>query len=321
MLNVPVPHPAIHRGPYSLSMQTTPVSSPAPTDAIAPLIPLASIPVFFTPRMVANAKSFSPSPMKPGKVVNSWLELDVPAQRIEPGPVTRDDFVRVHAPNFVDAIFSLELENGCGTRDSAFAESLRWTSGAMLAAAQRAMANGQVAVAPVSGFHHAGFNFCGGFCTFNGLMVAAGALFHSGRARRVGILDFDQHWGDGTQHIMERLGWQSQVVHYSPVRDFSRRETARAFLLAIPKLMERFATCDVVLYQAGADPHVDDPLGGWLTTDQLFERDQAVFETLRAMRIPIAWNLAGGYQEPLRRVLDIHDNTMRACGTVFLRRK
>jgi acetoin utilization deacetylase AcuC-like enzyme len=73
----------------------------------------------------------------------------------------------------------------------------------------------------------------------------------------------------------------------------------------------------VILYQAGADPHVDDPLGGWLTTEQLAQRDRIVFETARAMQVPIAWNLAGGYQRPLRNVLDIHDNTLRACWQVY----
>ena len=73
-----------------------------------------------------------------------------------------------------------------------------------------------------------------------------------------------------------------------------------------------------MLYQAGADPHVDDPLGGWLTTAQLHERDRRVFAAARRIGLPVAWNLAGGYQSPLRKVLDIHDNTLRACAGVFL---
>ena len=43
-----------------------------------------------------------------------------------------------------------------------------------------------------------------------------------------------------------------------------------------------------------------------------------MFETVRKLGIPLAWNLAGGYQKPLRKVLDIHDNTMRACAAVYL---
>lgn len=74
----------------------------------------------------------------------------------------------------------------------------------------------------------------------------------------------------------------------------------------------RFLVC-----RQQADPHVDDPLGGWLTTAELRDRDRLVFETAQRGGIPIAWNLAGGYQEPLRKVLDIHDNTMLACASVF----
>jgi hypothetical protein len=31
------------------------------------------------------------------------------------------------------------------------------------------------------------------------------------------------------------------------------------------------------------------------------------------MKIPVAWNLAGGYQVPLQKVLDIHTITLTEC--------
>ena len=75
--------------------------------------------------------------------------------------------------------------------------------------------------------------------------------------------------------------------------------------------------CDVVLYQAGADPHVNDPLGGMMTTDELRRRDELVFETCDALGLPVAWNLAGGYQVEadgsIPAVLEIHENTLRAA--------
>ena len=80
--------------------------------------------------------------------------------------------------------------------------------------------------------------------------------------------------------------------------------------------------CDVILYQAGADPHVNDPFGGFLTTEQLRERDRLVFEAAHSLGIPIAWNLAGGYQEDkgggIQAVLDIHNNTMIECVSRYL---
>ncbi|MGQ0619180.1 MAG: hypothetical protein ACT4QA_04540 [Panacagrimonas sp.] len=34
----------------------------------------------------------------------------------------------------------------------------------------------------------------------------------------------------------------------------------------------------------------------------------------------MAWNLAGGYQKPLSKVLEIHTNTLQACIDVYLDR-
>ena len=80
--------------------------------------------------------------------------------------------------------------------------------------------------------------------------------------------------------------------------------------------------CDLILYQAGADPHINDPLGGVMTTDQMLRRDELVFQECKAMQVPVAWNLAGGYQRDdqhgIRPVLDLHDNTMRACVQVYI---
>ena len=106
------------------------------------------------------------------------------------------------------------------------------------------------------------------------------------------------------------------MVHYTPCNTYGRAEKAEAFLAALPQLLTTFADCDLVLYQAGADPHINDPLGGWLTTAQLYQRDVRVFQSLRNMGLPVAWNLAGGYQRDaagtIWPVLTIRDNTLRA---------
>ena len=265
--------------------------------------------------MVAETESFSPSAGKPRAAVASWMELGIALNVIAPIPVAFEDIARAHLPDFVDGVLSCRLENGFGNRSKAVADSLPYTSGAMLAAAREALRNGRVAAAPCSGFHHAGYSHAHGFCTFNGLMVTALALQASGEAKRVGILDFDQHYGDGTDDIIDHLGihW---VNHYTAGQHFCLPTEAKRFLLSIPGLVADMQDCDVILYQAGADPHIDDPLGGWLTTKQLRERDRLVFETAAELGIPVAWNLAGGYQTPLRKVLEIHDNTMRACSSV-----
>jgi acetoin utilization deacetylase AcuC-like enzyme len=90
----------------------------------------------------------------------------------------------------------------------------------------------------------------GGYCTFNGLVVAACILHREGLAKRIGNLDFDEHYGTGTADILRqsRLDW---IEHYPAAADWDRPDQASVFLAAIPSIMQRFADCDVLLYQAG----------------------------------------------------------------------
>jgi acetoin utilization deacetylase AcuC-like enzyme len=139
---------------------------------------------------------------------------------------------------------------------------------------------------------------------------------------RVGIVDFDVHYGDGTDDIIDRLMLGERVNHISPTKLLKSSRTGVEFLDLIPAWLNQLRGVDLVLYQAGADPHIDDPLGGWLTTEELRMRDRLVFRTLAELAIPVAWNLAGGYQRDgqgtIRPVLDIHDNTLRECAETHL---
>lgn len=278
------------------------------------------VPVFFRDEMVAHVDSFSPSAGKPRLVLTDWQAHRLPLEVKGFDPVSAELLVRAHDRDYVDGVLGGRVPNGFGSRDRRLAESLRYTCGAMLAAAREALRNGRVAVAPVAGFHHAGHAYGSAFCTFNGLMVAAVALRSAGEIRRIGILDMDQHYGDGTDDILETLGID-YVCHYTSGRKHLTARDAAGFLRALPELMQSFADCDLLLYQAGADAHVNDPLGGWMATAQLRERDRIVFEVCERLGLPVAWNLAGGYQRDARGgiepVLEIHRNTMSACAARY----
>ena len=282
---------------------------------------LATVPVFYSEKMVADTESFSPSSAKPKAVVSAWKQLGLPVTLIEPAAARRRQLELAHDDIYVSDVLSCASDNGFGNRSPEVAQSLAFTNGAMLAAAREALANGRVAVAPCSGFHHAGYDYGGGFCTFNGLMVAAMTLLDESLVDRIGILDLDQHWGDGTQDIIKRLGVKGKIRHYHPTLDFRGNYDAERFLNSLPKILTGFSDCYVVLYQAGADPHVADPYGGWLTTAELRSRDGIVFEQLANSGTPVAWNLAGGYQRDkdgsIRPVIEIHENTMKECVRVI----
>jgi acetoin utilization deacetylase AcuC-like enzyme len=279
------------------------------------------IPVFFSSKMVAPDQGVSPSAHKPAAVVADWVQHRFPLRVVEPAPVSREQIALAHSTEFVEEVLALRRENGFGNRSAAVAATLRYTSGAMLAAARAAMRNGRVAVAPVSGFHHACYASAGGFCTFNGLMVTACVLCAEGAVQRVGILDFDLHYGNGTEDIVRVLGarW---IRHLTAGRSWRSKDQANEFLRQIPAMVEAMNDCDVILYQAGVDPHINDPYGGWMTTEQLAERDQRVFDAAAGLGIPVAWNLAGGYQRSanggIEPMLEIHRNTMFACFRTYV---
>ena len=76
---------------------------------------------------------------------------------------------------------------------------------------------------------------------------------------------------------------------------------------------------DLVIYQAGADPHIDDPLGSLgMTTEQMYERDKKVFTKLKAANMPTMFVLAGGYQTPIEeKLVPLHLNTFKAAHEVY----
>ncbi|MBI2806313.1 MAG: histone deacetylase [Planctomycetes bacterium] len=275
--------------------------------------------IFYRPEQTAlkNADCMSPSAQKPAQVVASWLSLHPTADLIGFEPLTRTDLALAHDRNYVNGVLDLEIPNGFGNKLPEIADSLLYTTGSFYAAACHAFTTKESAASPTSGFHHAGYDSGGGFCTFNGLMIAAQKLRQEQGAASVGILDLDRHYGDGTDDITWRLGLENYIVHYTFGGERITQGNAEEWLQNLPGILDRFAACDVVLYQAGADPHVHDPLGGILTTEQLYERDRIVFRTFLDLGVPVAWNLAGGYQKPLRKVLDIHDNTARAFVAAF----
>lgn len=276
------------------------------------------IPVCWDPRQVGPVSElYRAYADVPRLAVEAFAASGLPVE-VKGGwePASAEDLELAHDARFVRRVLEGSETNGFGNENPAVAEAARWECGSMLAAAREAIDSGGAAMSPSRGFHHATYDAAWNFCTFNGLVVAARRLKAEGRTRRVGILDFDCHWGNGTDDLIERLGldW---IVHWSFGR--FKREVRRgigwdAWLEGLEDELEgRFASCDLMLYQAGADPHIEDRFGGELTADQMRLRDRAVFRWARSRGVPVAWNLAGGYQEPAAKVAALHLATMEEC--------
>jgi len=275
------------------------------------------IPVFYCNEMLAESGCRSPGPSKPRPVVEAWLGARLPIQVHPIIPATYENLCLAHDPGFVLGVLSRQIENGFRNTSAEVARSLPYNAGAMICAATYALHSG-IACAPCCGYHHAGYATASMFCTFNGLMVAAVGLLRQGRVKRVLVLDTDFHYGNGTDDIIERLGLREQVENATLGRWFCTAAQAERYLEYLRGVAARFGDFDLILYHAGVDAHVDDPLGGVLDSGQMRERERIVFSAAKTAGVPLAWALGGGYQVPISKVIQLHMATMEECVRVYV---
>lgn len=221
---------------------------------------------------------------------------------------------RYHDSTYVDAIITgepIDLAESQGFMWDAFMwGSVAAQNGALLDAAQYACTHGR-AYALGAGFHHARTTHGAGFCTLNGLAIAAGEILAQYPDRNVVILDVDAHCGGGTMSMCaywERLfhldihtnsydGYVAHTPHHRiHVTHADRYLSTVCELLA--SIESRIKPGDLLLYNAGMDVHEDCQIGGLagMTTEIIHAREQYVSEWAHAHSLSVAACLAGGYQ-------------------------
>lgn len=216
---------------------------------------------------------------------------------LEPDKVEKSVLEAVHFPNFLR-----ELEGVCQrgqrfdmdtyTTTSSWGLALNAAGGAIAvsrAVWDRDARRGFALTRPPG--HHATPNRAMGFCLLNNVALAAEYLLQQKDAKRLAIIDLDQHHGNGTQDIFWSRGdvfyfSTHQYPHYpgtGAVREIGVGDgegmTAnfpvpaftgdQAFLTimdeAIIPLLDRFAP-EMLLISYGFDTHWRDPLGNLLLT-------------------------------------------------------
>jgi acetoin utilization deacetylase AcuC-like enzyme len=206
----------------------------------------------------------------------------------------------------------------------------RLAAGATLQAAA-AVARGEARVAfavvrPPG--HHAAAERAAGFCLVNNVAVAVAGLREAGLARRVAVVDWDVHHGDGTQALFDAdpdLCYAS--THQSPLYPGTGDATERgsgaaegtkhnvplppgsgdtaftaSWLERLLPAVEAFRP-EAILVSAGYDAHRDDPLANLEVTEAGYA---AVAEALGGLTgrlgLPgVALTLEGGYDLPALR--------------------
>lgn len=227
-------------------------------------------------------------------------------------------FLAAHDPRYVRGVMGLTALNGFGNRDPGVLRSVLASNSNFMAAAKHALGCG-IAASATQGFHHAHFDHGYGYCTFNGLMIAAINLLDRNLVERVLIIDGDGHHGDGTDDIIKKMRLGELVVNvtsdtmYGIVNKFDAADW-RKFTT---DLIERYKP-GIIMYQAGADAWEEDPYdAGYLDELGMIRRDQGIMVAAKNAGVPLVWNLAGGYSTPMQKVIDIHLNTLMMSDRVY----
>jgi len=248
-----------------------------------------------------------------------------------PAPVARGDLLLVHAAGYVDRFTRGEL-----TRDEVRKLGFPWShalversyrsAGGTVEAARHALGAG-VAMNLAGGTHHAFASHGEGFCAFNDTAIAVRALQHAGLIERVAIVDLDVHQGNGTHAIFANddsvftfsmHGGKNYPFHKVAGRldiELADRTGDDEYLAllkdALPRVLAE-SRPDLVVYLAGADPHVSDRLGRLaLSFDGLARRDSFVIDQCREVGIPVAITIGGGYGQPIENTIVAHVTTAR----------
>lgn len=251
---------------------------------------------------------------KPARVAALMAHASIDGVEIvAPRPVTRDELLRIHDPDYVDAVFSgspVELAGSAGLKwDPGLVRAVSASTGGCRDAAIAAWRDG-VAGSLSCGLHHAKRDHGEGYCTFNGVALAALAFRDAGAAH-VLCLDLDAHGGGGTNAILGDEPWFQQVDvavdefdRYEPIGP-STYDLVRDPGRYLDLIAERLASVptgsvQAVVYNAGMDPHESDGVGrlNGVTSLMLRLRERLVFEWAAREGLPVAWVLAGGYHGP-----------------------
>jgi len=238
--------------------------------------------------------------------------------------VATETIYTLHEAEYVNAVLKgdpidLAESQGFDWDEGIYDMAVAHASG-LVAATTEALSNKTRSGSLSSGLHHAHIERGSGFCTFNGLAVAAHNAVKGWNLDRVLIVDFDAHSGGGTWEIinekMSKNVFQIDVtcsafdtfrptgessIWYTGHQDY--RETIDKALTYASKKMDKF---DFIIYNAGMDP-----LNAGVSLDDIQYREKAVREFIGDT--PAIFALAGGYtwgNKTMDDIVDWHSITL-----------
>ena len=252
---------------------------------------------------------------------------------LEPEPASWEALGRVHDGEYLRKIREDDFSRMDELRlELPFSPGLREASllccGGSIQAALLALKDG-VGIHLGGGFHHAFRDHGEGFCLLNDVAVSVSVLLDRDLIQRAAVVDLDVHHGNGTAAIFTA---DPRVFTFSmhQERNYPFPKPPGNLDIGLPDgtgdasylrhldrgLEEVFERQDpeLIVYLAGADPFVEDQLGGLaLTRKGLETRDRRVLEGCAGMGVPVAVFLAGGYARREVDTVGIHVRTVEVA--------
>ena len=180
--------------------------------------------------------------------------------------------------------------------------------------------------------HHAEKEKAMGFCIFNNVAVGANYLIEKYKYKKIAIIDFDVHHGNGTQDIFYNdknvlyisthqypyypgSGSEKENGKYNNVLNIPLQAgtTGNEYLNAYEKVLDKLKEFkpEFLLFSAGFDAHIDDPLAQLrLSSEDFYKITKRTLEVSKPFcNGNIVSILEGGYalralQESTRRHVD-----------------
>lgn len=298
------------------------------------------LPFVYHPNYVSPLPPEHRFPMpKFGEIYHTLIReaIATPAQFHVPEIAAEAWLELVHQPDYIQAFSAGTLHPKAIRRiglpwSQTLVTRTRAAVGGTVLTAQLALQHG-LACNTAGGTHHAFPDYGSGFCVFNDLAVASRRVQRLGLAQKILIVDLDVHQGDGTAAIFQG---DSSVFTFSmhchknfPFRKqrsdldvplpegMADDDYLKTLALHLPDILSQFRP-DLVLYDAGVDPHRDDRLGKLALTDEgLFRRDKYVLESCLNRGYPVATVVGGGYHKNVTTLAYRHVLLHRAAAELY----
>ena len=257
-------------------------------------------------------------------------------RNIDAPEVTRAQLLRAHSAEYLAMIEAVMPQKGYARLDPdtvvspGTLKAAKRAAGAVVSAVDRLMSgeleNAFCSIRPPG--HHAERNRAMGFCIYNNIAVGVTHAMEAHGIKKVAVVDFDVHQGNGTEDILigdDRVLYCSIFQHpffpYTPLPENNERVVSIPLEASARSAQFRAAVVDhwlpalnrfrpeMIFISAGFDAHQDDEMSYVSLTDADFrwvtEQIVKVAETSASGRIVSV--LEGGYElHSLSRCVETH---------------